>query len=59
MRVMTIRFLLVLAAVIVLVVDGLALLAGVWGVATGLAVIAFALAAAILAAVDATGRRTL
>jgi ABC-type branched-subunit amino acid transport system permease subunit len=58
MTAMTIRFLLVLAAVIVLVVDGLALLAGAWGISTGLAVACFALAAYALASLDHT-RRTL
>jgi hypothetical protein len=54
---MTIRFLLVLGAVIALVVDGLALLAGAWDLSTGLAVLAFALAAAWLSTLS--GDRTL
>jgi hypothetical protein len=53
---MTIRFLLVLGAVIALVVDGLALLAGAWTLVTGLAVVAFALASATLAAAVPEGR---
>lgn len=53
---MTIRFLLVLGAVIALVVDGLALVAGAWDLTTGLAVVSFALAAYALASLDATAR---
>jgi Co/Zn/Cd efflux system component len=53
---MTIRFLLVLAAVIALVVTGLALLADTWDLTTGLAVTDFALAAIALASVPAADR---
>ena len=46
---MDVRDLLFLGAIVVLVVNGLALLSDVWTLSTGLAVLSFALAAALLA----------